>query len=73
MQHAESALEEQLGFVVRCVNDRRDHIPPVLSAAAVTFPFDITFTGSQARGSLQGGLQAVGKMLLKATPPPVLG
>ncbi|KAG2434954.1 hypothetical protein HYH02_012150 [Chlamydomonas schloesseri] len=72
----QAALEEQLAFVVRCVNDRRDHIPPVLSASAVTFPFDITFSGSSARSSasasLQGSLQAVGKMLLKATPPPVL-
>lgn len=40
-----SSLEEQLGFVVRCVNDRRDHIPPVMSATAVTFPFDISFSG----------------------------
>ncbi|EFJ47979.1 hypothetical protein VOLCADRAFT_117751 [Volvox carteri f. nagariensis] len=67
------ALEEQLAIVVRRVNDRRDHIPPVLSPSAVTFPFDITFSGSSTRGSLQGGLQAVGKMLMKATPPPVLG
>ncbi|GLC42779.1 hypothetical protein PLESTB_001417200 [Pleodorina starrii] len=69
----QSALEEQLGIVVRRVNDRRDHIPPVLSASAVTFPFDISISGSSTRGSLQGGLQAVGKMLMKATPPPVLG
>ncbi|GFR42788.1 hypothetical protein Agub_g3751 [Astrephomene gubernaculifera] len=69
----QAALEEQLALVVRRVNDRRDHLPPVLSSAAVTFPFDITFSGSSTRGSLQGGLQAVGKMLLKATPPPVLG
>ncbi|KXZ47205.1 hypothetical protein GPECTOR_37g211 [Gonium pectorale] len=69
----QSALEEQLALVVRRVNDRRDHLPPVLNASATTFPFDITFSGSAPRGSLQGGLQAVGKMLLKATPPPVLG
>ncbi|GIL84135.1 hypothetical protein Vretimale_11086 [Volvox reticuliferus] len=69
----QSALEEQLTLVVRRVNDRRDHIPPVLSTSAVTFPFDITFSGTSTRGSLQGGLQAVGKMLMKATPPPVLG
>lgn len=27
------------------VNDKRDHIPPVVSASAVTFPFDIQVAG----------------------------
>lgn len=27
------------------VNERRDHIPPVVSGSAVTFPFDITVAG----------------------------
>ena len=27
------------------VNERRDHIPPVVSGSAVTFPFDIQVAG----------------------------
>ena len=27
------------------VNEKRDHIPPVVSGSAVTFPFDITVAG----------------------------
>jgi hypothetical protein len=30
---------------VTAVNDKRDHIPPVVSASAVTFPFDIQVAG----------------------------
>lgn len=65
----QASIEELIAFVVRCVNDKRDHIPPVVSASAITFPFDITFSGGNRSVF---GLHAVKKMLLQATPPPVL-
>ncbi len=41
----QSALEDRLTHVVALVNSKKEHIPPVVSAAAVTFPFDITVAG----------------------------
>lgn len=40
----QSSLEDALTFIVRSVNEKRDHIPPVVSGSAVTFPFDISLT-----------------------------
>ena len=31
--------------IVRLVNDKKDHIPPVTSPAVLTFPFEITIAG----------------------------
>jgi hypothetical protein len=41
----QSALEDRLAAIVQAVNDKREHIPPVVSAAVVTFPFDISIAG----------------------------
>ena len=41
----QTAVEDRLTLIVRTVNDRKDHIPPVVSPSAVTFPFDISITG----------------------------
>ncbi len=38
-------LEERLAEIVRSVNERKDHIPPVVSSATVTFPFEISIAG----------------------------
>lgn len=50
----EGSIEELIAFVVRCVNDRRDHIPPVVSSGTITFPFDITFSGCDCVGWVGG-------------------
>ena len=44
-------LEARLTEVVRAVNERKDHIPPVVSAATVTFPFEIAIAGCAAWSS----------------------
>lgn len=66
----QAALEGLLSEVVRCVNDKRAHIPPVVSSSPCSFPFDISISGG-SRGSL--GLGTVKRMLLHGSPPAVLG
>eukprot|EP00887_Chlorella_sp_A99_P001068 scaffold14.g1068.t1 len=44
-QAVQAALEDCLATIVRAVNEKKDHIPPVVSGSAVTFPFDITVAG----------------------------
>ncbi len=44
-------LEARLAEVVRAVNERKDHIPPVVSPATVTFPFEIAIAGCAAWSS----------------------
>eukprot|EP00877_Chromochloris_zofingiensis_P011959 jgi/Chrzof1/7016/Cz02g07220.t1 len=65
----QGSVEELLTAIVRSVNDKKDHIPPVVSASTITFPFDISISGG-SRSSF--GLNTVKRMLLHASPPPVL-
>jgi autophagy-related protein 101 len=41
----QAALEELMTLVLRTVNDKKDHIPPVVSSAVLTFSFDISVAG----------------------------
>ena len=41
----QSGLQESLTTIVRLVNDKRDHIPPVVSSSPLPFPFDISIVG----------------------------
>ena len=41
----QAALEELMTLIVRTVNDKKDHIPPVVSSAVLTFSFDISIAG----------------------------
>lgn len=41
----QTAVEEALLSIICAVNDKKDHIPPVVSPHLVTFPFDITVAG----------------------------
>jgi len=41
----QAALEELLTAIVRLVNDKKEHIPPVVSANTLTFPFDVSVVG----------------------------
>lgn len=65
----QTAVEDRLTLIVRTVNDRKDHIPPVVSPSAVTFPFDISITGE---GGLSSTIESVKRMLMHGSPPPVL-
>jgi autophagy-related protein 101 len=49
-----SSLEDAITFIIRSVNEKRDHIPPVISGSAVTFPFDISLIdpAGNKRGAL---------------------
>lgn len=69
----QKGMEELIAYVVLCVNEKKDHIPPVVSQSALTYAFDIALVGTSAgRGASALGLNAVKKLLLQATPPPVL-
>ena len=41
----QTAVELLMTLIIRTVNDKKDHIPPVTSAAVLTFPFEITIAG----------------------------
>ena len=41
----QAAMEDVMTAIVRQVNDKKDHIPPVTSPAVLTFPFEITIAG----------------------------
>ena len=66
-----SSLESAITAIVGAVNERRSHIPPVVSANVVSFPFDITITSSGSKG-ISAGVGTVKRLLLAASPPPVL-
>ena len=40
-----SELEESVAAIVAAVNQKKDHIPPVVSSKTVTFPFEIAIRG----------------------------
>ncbi|DBA94021.1 hypothetical protein WJX77_005384 [Trebouxia sp. C0004] len=65
----QTAVEEALLSIICAVNDKKDHIPPVVSPHLVTFPFDITVAGE---GGAPFGLDTVKRMLMQTRPPPVL-
>ncbi|KAF5842029.1 hypothetical protein DUNSADRAFT_9598 [Dunaliella salina] len=64
-----ATLEAARTTITRCVSDRRDHIPPVVSASTITFPFEIT---SSTGGRSPFSLSSVKQMLLHTSPPPML-
>lgn len=62
-------LEECVEAIVAAVNKKKDHIPPVVSSQAVTFPFEIAIRGE---GGRHFGLDTVKRLLMHTQPPPVL-
>lgn len=64
-------MEAALTHITRCVSERRDHIPPVVSSATLTFPYDVTITWGGQRSAFS--LSSVKKALLQASPPPMIG
>lgn len=65
----QSALEDLLLTVVRIVNEKKEHIPPVVSANTLTFPFDISVAGEYGSSF---GFETVRRIIMQASPPPVL-
>lgn len=63
-----SAVEQSIFFILRAVNDKREHIPPVSAAAvgAISHPFEIGLP-SDASGTL-----ALKRLVTSARPPAVL-
>ena len=61
----EASLHGAIAYVLRTVNERKEHIPPVVSGGLVSFPFDIALPedGSYAVDTL--------KRLVTAVRPPV--
>lgn len=56
----QAALEELMTLVLRTVNDKKDHIPPVVSSAVLTFSFDISIAGCvRAHAALTGLAAAI--------------
>ncbi|KAJ9509939.1 hypothetical protein QJQ45_011444 [Haematococcus lacustris] len=64
-------MEAALTHITCCVSERRDHIPPVVSSATLTFPYDVTITWGGQRSAFS--LSSVKKALLQASPPPMIG
>ena len=42
-------------LVVRTINEKKDHIPPVVSSAVLTFSFDISIAGCAVPPWLEAG------------------
>lgn len=55
-KNLQSSLEAAVTFIIRSVNEKRDHIPPVVSGSAVTFPFDISLANPVGNNNRKGGL-----------------
>ena len=71
-QALQTQLEACLTSIVTAVNEKRDHIPPVVSGAALTFPFDVTVEGTGNESSSIFGVDLVKRMLSSTNPPSVL-
>ena len=41
----QAALEALMTIITHAVNDKKEHIPPVVSASVITFPFEIVISG----------------------------
>ena len=58
-----------LDRVAQVVNDRKDHIPPVMNSDVVTFPYDISIAGAD---DSKFGLGQLKKFLVETAPPRML-
>eukprot|EP00775_Hariotina_reticulata_P000595 gene595-880_t len=66
----QAQLQSLLTEVVTRVNEKRAHIPPVVSSSPCSFPWDVAISGGS---KLPLGLGTVKRMLLQGSPPAVLG
>ncbi len=61
----EEALRSSVQHILRTVNDKREHIPPVVSTGVVSFPFEIALPTDE------GGYGDTLKRFVTAVRPPV--
>jgi len=61
----EARLNEVLMHIVRVVNDKKEHIPPVVSKSTESFPFEISVPNEN---DASFGFTMIRKML-QSTPP----
>eukprot|EP00878_Enallax_costatus_P016536 GHUV01017349.1.p1 GENE.GHUV01017349.1~~GHUV01017349.1.p1 ORF type:complete len:202 (+),score=46.14 GHUV01017349.1:430-1035(+) len=66
----QAQLEGLIREVITLVNEKRAHIPPVVSSSPCSFPFDISISGGSR---MSFGLGTMKRMLLQNSPPAVLG
>jgi autophagy-related protein 101 len=60
-------IEACLVHIITAVNENRDHIPPVVSGNALTFPFEVTIDTS---GNSSVFITDIVKRMLSSTHPP---
>jgi len=68
----QSALADTLGKIIARVNEKRSHIPPVISDAELTFPFEISVSGLEGDNSSSLFGSDLLKRVLSSQPPSVL-
>lgn len=70
------ALQQQIKSclvqIITVVNEKRDHIPPVVSGNALTFPFEVTIEESTSESSSIFAADLIKRMLSSTQPPSVL-
>jgi autophagy-related protein 101 len=71
-QILQTQIESCLTQIITAVNDKRDHIPPVVSEKALTFPFEVTVDEPTSETSSIFGVDIVKRMLSSTHPPSVL-
>ncbi len=66
----QNLLRATITEILTHVNDKREHIPPVVSSEAVTFPYEITIASPDDNPS---GLVTLKKLLTQTKAPQMLG
>jgi len=62
---AEAALRSAVMVILRAANERKEHIPPVVSGGVVSFPFDIALPPEEGGY----GVDALKRLVTAARPP----
>jgi autophagy-related protein 101 len=61
----ETALSSALVYILRTVNERKEHIPPVVSGGVVSFPFDIALPPEEGGY----GVETLRRLVTAVRPP----
>ena len=63
-----AALVHAIDYVLKTVNERREHVPPVSSRGLVSFPFNLTVPEAAQNANASFGVRSVLKRLLETAP-----
>jgi autophagy-related protein 101 len=69
-QTLQQQIESCLQSIITAVNEKRNHIPPVVSENALTFPFEVTVEAPTSESSSVLGYSDIFKRMLSSTHPP---